>query len=92
MAARKSTGIQKLDELVEGGFKENTINMIEGDAGSGKSTLAVHYLLAGLKAGEKCIYMSVEEGEKSFMDNMSRFGFNLQEYQKKDTGHLQQGF
>lgn len=85
MIERKSTGIAKLDELVEGGFKNNTINMVEGDAGSGKSTFAVHYLLAGFKAGEKAIYMSVEESQKSFFDNMSRFNFNLQEYERQGS-------
>lgn len=77
--ARKSTGISSLDDLMEGGFKEGTINMVEGDAGSGKSTFAVQYVLAGLKAGEKGIYISVEESRKSFFDNMRRFGFNLEE-------------
>jgi len=84
MAARRSSGIQKLDDLIEGGFKEGSVVMIEGDAGSGKSTLAIHYLLSGVKAGEKVIYLSIEESEKNFLDNMGRFGFNIQEYQKTD--------
>jgi KaiC/GvpD/RAD55 family RecA-like ATPase len=78
---RKSTGIQKLDEMMEGGFKEGSINMVEGDAGCGKSTFAIQYMLDGIKKGERCIYLSVEESRKSFFENMNRFGFKLEEHE-----------
>ncbi len=78
---RVSTGIKELDDLIEGGFKKNSINLIEGTAGSGKSTLAVQYILDGVKKGEKCVYLSIEERRESFYENMERFGFNLQEYE-----------
>jgi circadian clock protein KaiC len=76
--SRKSSGNSELDTLMEGGFKEGSINMIEGDAGSGKSTFAVQFLLAGIAANEKCIYLSVEEDRASFYENMLRFGFDLE--------------
>jgi circadian clock protein KaiC len=85
MEMRKSTGIRSLDELMEGGFKEGSINMVEGDAGSGKSTFAVQYMLAGVQAGEKCIYISVEENRKSFYANMKRFGFNLEQLENNGS-------
>jgi len=83
MDARKSTGIAKLDELMEGGLKGTSINMLEGEAGSGKSTFAMQYLLAGVNAGEKGIYISVEESRKSVFENMKRFGFNLEQHEAK---------
>jgi circadian clock protein KaiC len=86
MVERKTTGIPKLDDMVEGGFKAGTINMLEGEAGSGKSTLAVQYLIAGLNAGEAGIYLSVEETKTSYFENMARFGFDLQKYE--DSGKL----
>jgi len=81
MITRVSTGIAELDNLTEGGFKRSSINLVEGTAGSGKSTLAVHYVLDGVKKGEKCIYLSVEEDKESFFENMERFGFSLREYE-----------
>ncbi|MFH0861829.1 MAG: ATPase domain-containing protein [Candidatus Altiarchaeota archaeon] len=78
---RKSTGVGKLDELMEGGFKEDSVNLLEGDPGSGKSTFALQYLLAGVKAGERGVYISVEETKKSFTHNMARFGYNIEEYE-----------
>lgn len=78
---RVSTGIPELDDLIEGGFKKGSINLLEGTAGSGKSTLAIHYAMQGLKNNEKCVYLSVEEGRDSFFENMKRFGFDLREYE-----------
>jgi circadian clock protein KaiC len=83
---RKSTGIPKFDDLIEGGFKEGTIDMIEGDAGSGKSTFAVQYLLSGIAAGERGIYLSIEEDKASFFENMERFGFRLEDHER--SGNL----
>jgi circadian clock protein KaiC len=82
MFLRKSTGIANLDNLIQGGLKEKSIILLEGDAGSGKSTLAVHYMLAGINAGESCIYMSVEESKESFYENMDIFGFGLEDVEK----------
>jgi circadian clock protein KaiC len=80
MEGRKSIGISRLDDLIEGGILEETIVMVEGDAGTGKSTMAVQYLLAGINAGDKCIYVSVDEAKKSLYRNMGRFGFRLDEH------------
>jgi circadian clock protein KaiC len=82
MGKRKSTGITNLDNLIQGGLKEKSITLIEGDAGSGKSTLAVHFILSGIGAGDKAIYMSIEESKDSFFENMEFFGFKLEEQEK----------
>jgi len=84
--ARLSTGVSGLDELIEGGLKEKSINLVVGEPGCGKSTFCVHFLTAGMKAGEKCLYVSVEEQKDKFYDNMNRFGFDLAQYDQ--TGQL----
>jgi len=86
MAGRKSMGIEKLDELMEGGLKENSINVVVGEAGTGKSTLAVHYILAGIEDGEKAIYVNLGENKETFFQNMKRFGFKLSEHE--EAGNL----
>ncbi len=75
--ARLSSGIENLDDLMEGGFPEGSIVMVEGDAGTGKTTFSMHYLLAGAEAGEKGIYVTVDESKKSIFKNMKRYGFDL---------------
>ncbi len=57
---RISTGVYGLDDLMDGGFRENTINIVRGGAGVGKTTFALQYCLFGLNRGEKVIYISFE--------------------------------
>ena len=79
---RLSTGISALDNISEGGFLQNTINMVEGDAGTGKTTFCMHFLFAGLEAGEKCVFITIDETKKSLYRNMGRFGFDLKKYEE----------
>lgn len=80
---RIPTGIKNLDKLIEGGFERDSTNTLVGGAGSGKSILATQFLLSGLKRGEKCLYVTFEEKKKRFYKNMLKFGWNLEEYEKK---------
>jgi circadian clock protein KaiC len=49
---RVSTGIKELDDLISGGLKNESVNLIGGGAGSGKTILSVQFLIDGLKKGE----------------------------------------
>jgi circadian clock protein KaiC len=77
MGDRLSTGIPGLDELVEGGLKPRSLNLVVGEAGCGKSTFAVQFLKAGADVGEIGLYISIEEIKDKFYDNMSKVGFDL---------------
>jgi circadian clock protein KaiC len=74
---RLSTGIPKLDKLIEGGLRLGTVNLVSGESGTGKSTFATHFLKAGVDAGEAGLYVSVEERKEKFYENMSVFGFDM---------------
>jgi len=80
---RIRAGIKNLDVLIEGGLKYNSTNLIVGGAGSGKTIFATQFLIEGIKRGERCLYVTFEEKKKGFYDNMKRFGWNLEEYEKK---------
>lgn len=82
MGGRKSTGIELLDEMMDGGFKEGTLNMVDGEAGTGKSILATHFICDGLEKGENVIYMNLEEDTEAFFKNMGEFGFDLATHQR----------
>lgn len=80
---RIPTYMENFDKLVEGGFEKNSTNLIVGSSGSGKTIFAMQFLIGGMKKGEKCLYVTFEEKKDEFFSNMKRFGWNLEEYEKK---------
>jgi len=69
------TGIYGLDDLMDGGFRENTINLIYGGPGVGKTTFALQYSLFGLDRGEKVIYVSFEMSQKQIIRDSLDIGW-----------------
>src|SRR5512143_3006974 len=61
MEARVSSGIPDLDLILGGGLTMHRTYLLEGTPGSGKTTLALQFLLAGAKAGEKGLYITLSE-------------------------------
>lgn len=81
---RVSSGIPSLDKMIKGGFQQNSINLIIGGSGSGKSTFGAHFLMQGVKDKEPCLFISFEEGKDNFYKNMSGFGWDLEELERKE--------
>ena len=82
---RISSGIKALDKTIEGGFKEKSINLLEGGPGTGKSIFAMQFLVAGInEEKENGIYITFEEEKESLMDNMKKFGWNLESLEKQE--------
>lgn len=78
------TGIPNFDKLIEGGFEKNSTNLVAGNAGSGKTIFSTQFLVAGMKKGEACLYVTFEEQKEDFYKNMRRFGWDLEAYEKKE--------
>lgn len=60
------SGVRDLDRLLDGGLDRGTSTLIIGPSGSGKSTLALQYVIAGLKRGEKALFISFDETRRNF--------------------------
>ena len=75
---RVPSGIKGLDEMIEGGFKENNTILVVGGCGSGKSTLAMQYLYSGCEMGQPGVYVTFEEAADAIRDNMSRHGWDIE--------------
>jgi len=69
------TGVYGLDKLMDGGFRENTINSIYGGPGVGKTTFALQYSLFGLDRGEKVIFVSFEMSERQILRDCKDIGW-----------------
>ncbi|MBU0894699.1 MAG: hypothetical protein KKF48_00350 [Nanoarchaeota archaeon] len=72
------TGISGFDQISEGGFEKESINLVIGGSGSGKTIFALRFLLEGVKRGETVLYVSFEEKKKEFYNNMGKLGWDLQ--------------
>jgi KaiC domain protein len=75
-----STGIEGLDAVIGGGIPEGHIVTVFGAYGTGKTTFALHFIHEGLKNGEKCIFISLDEDERSIMDTAKGFGMDFEQY------------
>ena len=86
---RVPTGVDGLDLLIEGGFKRNSVITVSGDPGSGKTTLAMQFLYNGAKKyKEPGIFISLEQSRSSLLDDLSRYGWNLEELERKRLLHF----
>ncbi len=74
---RLSTGIDGLDNILVGGLPAQHLYLIEGTPGSGKTTLSLQFLLAGLKAGEKGLYVTLSESSSELAQVAASHGWTL---------------
>lgn len=81
---RCATGIQGFDKLCEGGFIEDSLNLIVGNAGSGKTTFLLQFLYNGAtKFNENGLYLSFEPEIKDLNRAGMKQGMNFQELDKQ---------
>jgi circadian clock protein KaiC len=76
-AARVSTGIPGLDDILNGGFPRGHLYLIEGDPGTGKTTIALQFLLAGLSQGEPGLYVTLSESKQELEGGAESHGWSL---------------
>lgn len=87
-SARISTGLEALDEMLDGrGYYRGSTVLISGSAGTGKSSLAAHFASAACDRGERCLYFLFEESPQQLIRNMRSIGIDLQSH--VDAGDLQ---
>jgi circadian clock protein KaiC len=56
-----STGIEGLDEILQGGLPNDRIYLVQGLPGLGKTTLALQFLMEGVRRGESVLYITLSE-------------------------------
>jgi KaiC/GvpD/RAD55 family RecA-like ATPase len=89
MTDRKATHIPGLDELINGGFPDGTINLITGPPGSAKSLFGVEYLYNGARFDdEPGIYLSLEESRESILRAANSYGLQLETFEKEGKAYL----
>ncbi len=75
--ARRPTGLPGLDEVLHGGLIPERAYLVRGGPGTGKTTLGLHFLLAGLAAGEKVLFITLESAEAQLREDAASQGLDL---------------
>jgi circadian clock protein KaiC len=82
-----ATGIQGLDELMDGGFEENSINLVTGKTGTGKSIFSAQFIYNGAKKyNEKGLYVTTGDTVKNIRKQASKLGWEIESLEK--SGHV----
>jgi circadian clock protein KaiC len=71
------TGIPGLDPILNGGYASNRAHLIEGRPGCGKTALCLQFLLDGIAAGERCLYITLSESKRELLSVAERHGWSL---------------
>ncbi len=84
---RKGTGVDKLDEMLNGGYPEGHNIILSGNTGTGKSTLAMQFLVEGMKKGEPALFVNLEEPTPQIRSIARSHGWDFEKYM--DDGLLE---
>ncbi len=77
MGNRIKTGIAGLDERIEGGFIDGSVNVLSGGPGTGKTIFCLQFLMKGALDGDRGIYISFEENEADLKADGQSIGIPL---------------
>jgi circadian clock protein KaiC len=87
---RASAGIAGLDDILGGGFTRGRLHLLQGAPGAGKTTLALQFLLAGARAGESALLVSLSETAEEIAATAHAHGWSLDRVHVHDVSTLDQ--
>ena len=74
---RVSTGVERLDAMVGGGYFRGSTVLVSGAPGAGKTTLGAAFAVAACRRGERCVYFTMEESPQQLERNMGSVAMDL---------------
>ena len=72
------SGLSALDKILDGGFARSRMHLIEGRPGSGKTTIGFHFLIEGLRIGERGLYVTLSESRAELEFSARSHGLTLE--------------
>jgi KaiC/GvpD/RAD55 family RecA-like ATPase len=72
--SRIPTGINGLDDVLEGGLVPNSIVMVAGNAGTGKTILCTQFIWNTLCMGENGVYVTTSQDPEEVKSDVAIFG------------------
>lgn len=74
---RLSSGVPRLDALLNGGYLRGSSTLISGSPGTSKTSLAVSFIAAACARGDRALLVSFDESGSQIVANMSSIGIDL---------------
>jgi circadian clock protein KaiC len=74
---RLTTGVARLDAMLDGGYYRGSSVLISGAPGTTKTTLAALFVEAACGRGERALYVSFEEASAQLVRNVRSVGIDL---------------
>lgn len=80
---RTSSGNAVLDEMLGGGLYRDSVTLVSGSTGIGKTTLALGFVLAGVEAGERAVFVGFEESTDQLVRGVRAWGHDVAALQEQ---------
>jgi circadian clock protein KaiC len=74
---RVSTGVERLDAMLGGGFYRGTNALITGSSGTGKSMLAGTFIEAACRRNERSLFISFDENSRDIARDLATVSIDL---------------
>jgi circadian clock protein KaiC len=74
---RVSSGVERLDAMLVGGYFRGSTVLVTGAPGTCKSTLGAAFAEATCRRGERCLFVSFDESASEIVRNMRSIGLDL---------------
>lgn len=75
---RALTGVTGLDEILDGGVPKERITLLHGGPGTGKTTLGFHFLMEGVRAGDRVLYVTLLQSRTEISEILAAHGWSLE--------------
>ena len=86
---RVKTGINALDETIQGGLVKGDSTLIMGGPGTGKTTLGLQFIFNGVTLfGDGGLYLTFEEMPDRLYRDALNFGWDLKALEEKDKARV----
>ena len=74
---RCSSGVERLDTMLLGGYRVGTTTLISGLPGTSKTTLGAAFLQAACRDGERCLFIGFDEPAEQMLVDVHSVGIDL---------------
>jgi circadian clock protein KaiC len=74
---RVSTGVERLDSMLSGGYYRGSSVLITGAPGTAKTSLSAAFAHAAVSRGERTLYVSFDESPDQIVRNVASIGLDL---------------